>query len=336
MIPTPPPRRNLQTRRRFGAGVAAAALLASTGASFAQASFPDRSIKLVFPLAAGSGGDLIARVVAGAMGPLLGQSVVVENRVGAGGVIGADSVAKSPPDGYTLVLATIGAVILNPALSTKVPYNVERDFVPVAYLGHTGFVIVTADLPDKPRSLQELVTQLRQKGGNFGSPGSGTAIHLAEELFLKRANARALHVPYKGSAQSLNDVARGELLFAIETPAAALPLIKAGKLRALAVTSATRIPTIPEVPTAKEAGLADYEASAWWGILAPSGTPREVVRKLSDAAVRATGDPEVRARFAGLGAEAAPQPGPEFGRIIQRDVPLWGGLIRELGLKSEE
>ncbi|RYG07321.1 MAG: tripartite tricarboxylate transporter substrate binding protein, partial [Burkholderiales bacterium] len=260
------------TRRSCLKLAAGTSLLAMAGLSPAQDAFPNRPVKLIFPLAAGSGGDVIARVVAGAMTPILGQGVVVDNKVGAGGVIGADFVAKSPPDGYTLVLATIGAVILNPALSTKVPYNVERDFVPVAYLGHTGFVVVVADQPGKPATLAELIAQLKQKEGNFGSPGSGTAIHLAAELFLKRAGAKAVHIPYKGSSQSLTDVAAGEVLFAIETPAAALPLIKGGKLRALAVTSPNRIASLPGVPTSREAGLAEYEAAAWWGILAPSGT----------------------------------------------------------------
>lgn len=322
-------------RRRYLQLVLSAALATTAGLAHGQGDFPNRPIKLVFPLAAGSGGDLIARVVAGAMGPIMGQQVVVENRVGAGGVIGANSVAKSPADGYTLLLGTIGAMVITPAMSTRVPYNVERDFVPVAYLGHTGFVVVTADQPGKPRTLQELAAALRQKESNFGSPGLGTAIHLAQELFLKSVGAKAVHVPYKGSAQSLTDVAAGEVLFTIETPAAALPLITSGKLRALAVTSSSRIPSLPDVPTAKEAGMPDYEATAWWGMLAPAGTPADVVRRLSEVAVQATNQAEVKARFAGLGAEAAPRPGPDFGRVLQRDVALWTGLIRELGLKSE-
>jgi tripartite-type tricarboxylate transporter receptor subunit TctC len=332
---THPTRQPQPGRRATLKFAAATGLAAITGLARAQQAYPVRPIKLVFPLAAGSGGDVIARVVAGAMAPILGQSVVVENKVGAGGVIGADFVAKSPPDGYTLLLGTIGAMVLNPALSSAVPYNVERDFIPVAYLGHTGFVVVTADQPGKPRTLQELIATLKRGGGNFGSPGSGTAIHLAEELFMRRAGAKGTHIPYKGSAQSLLDVSSGEVLFAIETPAAALPLIKGGKLRALAVTSTNRIATLPDVPTAREAGLPDYEATAWWGILAPAGTPPEVVKKLSEAAVRATGEAEVRARFTGLGAEAAPRGGPEFGAIIRKDVPLWGDLIRELGVKAQ-
>lgn len=323
-------------RRSFLKYVTGSGLLALIGATQAQETYPSRPIKMVFPLAAGTGGDVIARLVAASMSPILGQPVVVENRVGASGVIGADFVAKSAPDGYTLLLATIGAVILNPALNPKTPYRTERDFVPIAYLGHTGFVVVTGELPDSPRTLQELMARLTKGNGTFASVGAGTAIHLAAELFLKRAGAKAVHVPYKGSSQALTDVASGEILFAIDTPAGALPLINGGKLRALAVTSSTRISSLPNVPTAKESGLSDYEANAWWGILAPAGTPADIVTKLSNAAVRATNEDAVKARFASLGAEAAPLPGPEFDRIMRKDAPLWGDLINELGLKASQ
>ncbi len=323
------------SRRSLLKAGAGAGLLTLAGHGIGQEAYPSRPIKLIFPLAAGSGGDIIARLMAGAMTPHLGQPVVVENRVGAGGVIGADSVAKSPPDGYTLLLATIGAVLLNPAMNPKVPYRPERDFVPIAYLGHTGFVVVTAEAPGAPKSFGELLGTLRRGESSFATPGSGTAIHLAAELLLKQAGARAVHVPYKGSAQALTDVAAGQVLFAVETPAAAQPLIRQGKLRALAVTSPGRNPSLPEVPPARESGLPDYQASAWWGILAPANTPAAIVSRLSDVAVRAAGEPEVRARFAGLGAEAAPLPGPEFGKVIRADAVLWGDLIRELKLQAE-
>jgi tripartite-type tricarboxylate transporter receptor subunit TctC len=322
-------------RRRCLGLAAGGALLSLAGAARAQDAYPNRPIKLVFPLAAGSGGDIIARLVAGAMSPHLGQSVVVENRVGAGGVIGADYVAKAPPDGYTLLLATIGAVLLNPAINPKTPYRPERDFVPIAYLGHTGFVVVTGELPGRPKTFQELLTTVRENTSSFATPGSGTAIHLAAELMLKRAGAKALHIPYKGSAQALTDVASGQVVFAIETPAAAQPLIAQGKLRALAVTGPSRIPSMPDVPLAKDSGLPDYEATAWWGMLAPANTPAGIVRKLSEIAVRAAREPEVRARFTSLGAEAAPLPGPEFGQVIRRDSVQWGDLVKDLGLKAE-
>ena len=325
---------NLNSRRNYLKFSAGSVLMTIAGHALAQESFPNRSIKLVFPLAAGTGGDVIARVVAGAMTPVLGQSVVVENKVGAGGVIGADFVAKSQPDGYTLILATIGAMVLNPALNPKVPYNVERDFVPVAYLGHTGMVVLTADQSGAPRTLQELIAKLKQGGGNYATVGAGTAIHLATELFLKRAGVKATHVAYKGSSQGLTDVASGEVLFAIDTPAASLSLIKGGKLRPLAVSTSSRISSLSTVPTALEIGI-DFEATAWWGILAPARTPAEIIKKLTDAALKAGNDPEVKARFVSLGAESAPASGPDFGRIIRKDVPLWGDLIKELNLKSD-
>ena len=308
-------------------------IISLTGFSHAQDNYPNKPIKLVFPLAAGTGGDMIARVVAEAMSPILGQAVIVENRVGAGGVIGTDYVAKSPADGYTLVLGTIGAIILNPELNPNVTYKVSRDFAPIAYLGHTGFVVVTAP-QSGIQSLGELIGRLKQGNGNFSSVGAGTALHLATELFLKRAQVKATHIPYRGSSQSLTDVASGEVMFTLETPAAALPLIKAGKLRALAVTTTNRMASLPAVPSVKESGLPDYEATAWWGMLAPAGTPPAVIKKLSDAAVTAVNQSNVKDRFAGMGAEASPLPAPEFAKVIERDRPLWGQLIKELDLKT--
>lgn len=324
----------LPTRRLCLKIAAASGFSALHASAYVQEVYPNRSIKLVYPLAAGTGGDLIARVTAAAMTSELGQSVYVDNKVGAGGVVGMNFVAKAAPDGYTLALAPIGAAILIPAMSDKVPYKVDKDFVPVAYLGHTPMVVVTSEQPDRPRTLQDLLAQLRQRGGDYGSVGRGTAVQLATELLLKRAGVQATYIGYRGSSQALTALVGGEVLFSIDTPAATQPLIEAGKLRPLAVTVPRRIPSMPDVPTVSESGVPDFEATAWWGILAPANTPSHIVAKLSEVTMKVLAASEVKSKFAGLGAEASPLPSAEFGKLIVRADP-WASLIKELNIRID-
>ena len=249
------------------------------------AQFPDKPVKIVVAFAPGTGSDVLARLVANGMGPFLGGSVIVDNRPGGGGIVGTESVARSPADGYTLTLGTTSTLVTNPALNPDVKYSVDRDFAPVAGLGKAWYVIVTANTPETPKTFQELVTRLKAQPNSFASAGQGTITHLASEMFLHRMGIKdAQHIPYKGSSQALTDVTGGQVLFASDTVAAALPLIRGGKLRPLAVTAPERLATLPDVPTTKELGYADLRAHAWLVLMAPAGTPAPVPTRSASSA----------------------------------------------------
>ncbi|MDB5838115.1 MAG: Tripartite tricarboxylate transporter family receptor [Herminiimonas sp.] len=324
------------SRRTFLNAVSALALASATGSVLAQ-SFPSRPIKIIVAFAPGTGSDALARFIANGMQPALGgASVIVDNRAGGGGIVGTEAAAKSAPDGYTLTLGTTSTLITNPILNPNTKYNVEKDFAPVAGLARASFVIVTANRPDAPKSIGELVSQLKRQDGMYASSGAGTITHLASELFIRQVGVSATHVPYKGSGQALTDVAAGHVLFASDTLAAALPLIRAGKLRALAVTSSERIASLPDVPTARESGYQGVQVHAWWGLLAPAGTPPAVVKQLSDAALRAMGDAEIRAKLKTLELEPMEQTPQQFGAFIRQETPFWSEFIRRANIRLEQ
>jgi tripartite-type tricarboxylate transporter receptor subunit TctC len=323
------------SRRRLTQAALATVMAPAWSAASAQEAFPSRPIKVLVTFAPGTGSDTVARIVTAAMGPLLGQAIVVDNRAGAGGVIGTDQGLKSPPDGYTLTLGTTSTLLTNPALNPNVRYNAERDFAPVGALARTAFMVVTANTPEAPKTLQELLALLKDKGGSFGSAGIGTITHLASELLLKRAAVKATHVPYKGSSASLTDVASGQLNFATDTAVAALPLVRAGKLRVLAVTSAERLPGLPAAPTMVESGFPGFKVTAWWGLMAPANTPPDVLKKLSDATLKALGTPEIKAQLAAQELEPYPLGGPAFAALIREELPVWTQFVQQLGLRVE-
>jgi len=310
--------------------------LAMAGALAAAAErFPARPVTLIVAFAPGTGSDAVARIVAGAMGKALGQTVVVDNRSGAGGALGTEQGARAAADGTTLTLATTSTLLTNPALNPKLRYRPDKDFVPVAGLARTPFVLVTADKPEAPHSLAELKARLTSPGGAFGSAGNGTITHLAAEYFVRRAGVQAVHVPYRGSGQALSDVAGGQLLFACDTPAAALPLIRGGKLRALAVSAPQRLEALPEVPTGAEAGMPSFDLSAWWGLVAPAGTPPAAVATLSDAALKALAAPEVRQQLDALQLQPMPLDAQAFGALIRSEAPFWAAFLRRSGIRLE-
>lgn len=323
-------RQTITRRRALAWPLAACALPA-----YAQDTFPSRPVKLVVAFAPGTGSDALARIVGTAMSPLLGQPVVVDNRAGAGGILGTEQVARSPADGYTLALATTSTLLTAPALNPKARYAAEKDFAPVAGLARTAFVVVTANLPDAPQSLAQLMARMREGNLSFGSAGLGTVTHLATEWLLRRAQLKATHVPYRGSAQALTDVAGGQLAFGCDTLVAALPMIRGGRLRALAVTSAQRSAALPNVPTVAEAGLAGFRVNAWWGIVAPAGTPPDVVHRLADAVQRAQASPEVRQQMASQELEPMPLDAAGFARLIQSEAQPWRDFVRQTGLQVE-
>ena len=336
---TPPIRhtmaRRVPSRRHvLVAGLGTAVTLAAPGARGAEP-FPSRPVRLIVAFAPGTGSDTLARLAAAAMAPLLGQPVVIDNRSGAGGAIGTEQGAQAAPDGYTLTLVTTSTLLTQPVLNSQVRYRADRDFAPVAGLARTAFVVVTAESERSPRSLHALIERLALQPGAFGSAGTGTITHLASEMLLRRAHAKAVHVPYRGSAAALTDVASGQLLFACDTLVAALPLIRSGKLRPLAVTSMQRLAALPAVPTAAESGIAGFHVSAWWGIAAPAGTPPAIVQRVSDAAMKALAGAELQAQLAGQQLEPMALPAPEFASLIRAELPAWTEFVRQSGIRLD-
>jgi len=259
-----------------------AVVLAALSPVAAAQNYPTKPIRLVVPFPAGGTTDILARAAAQKLSEALGQQVVVDNRPGAGGNIGADIVAKSAPDGYTLLMGTVGTHAINPSLYTKMPYDHFKDFVPVVLVaGVPNVLVVTPSLP--VNSVQDLIKLAKEKPGqiNFASSGSGTSIHLSGELFKTMTGVEMTHVPYKGSSPALTDLMGGQVQLMFDNLPSALPQIKGGKLRAIAVTSTKRAPALPDIPTMAESGLPGFEASSWFGVLAPAGTPPAVVTRIN-------------------------------------------------------
>lgn len=305
-------------------------------ASFAGAqSFPSRTIHMVVPAAAGGTVDILARVLAPKLSAGLGQPVIVENRPGAGTNIGMEAVAKSAPDGHT---ALVGGV---PVATNKVLYR-KLDFDPVADLAPVSRLVTSANVlvvnPSLPvHSVRELIEYARSRPGelHFGSPSTGSTPHLAGELFNTLAGVKTVHVPYKGAAPALTDLVAGRLQLSFDNIPPALPHIRAGRLRALAVTSPRRSPLLPDLPTVTEAGLAKFEVTAWFGLLVPAGTPAEAIDRLHSEAAKALDDPAVRERLTALGFEVGASTPQEFAAFIREEAGRWTPIIRASGARAD-
>ena len=312
----------------------AAALLAFAGAALAQG-FPNRPIKLIVPLAAAGTGDTLARAVGEAMAKELGQPVVIENKPGAGGLVGTEMVASAPPDGYTL-LAVSPSHVINPALHAKKTYDPLRDFEPITVMANTHQVIVAH--PSTPASsIKELVDYAKKNPGKltYGSAGTGSATHLNMELFKSMAGVDILHVPYKGSTQARQDVLSGQVNLAMDGLLPVQPLIKDGRLKALAITSSRRAQSNPDLPTIAEAGVPGYVSDTWYGILAPAKTPKDVIAKLHAAAVKALKSPEVADRLTKLGAEPVGNTPDDFLKMLASEQKTWTRVVKDSGAKAE-
>ena len=317
------------------ARAALALLLAAVGTASAQ-SYPTKPIRLIVPFAPGGNVDITARAVAPAIGEVLGQPVVVENRVGAGGTIGADAVAKAAPDGYTLLMGSNSTVSVAPALYPKNPYNPVRDFAPVSILATVPFVLVTN--PSVPvKNVGELIALAKAKPDylSMASAGTGSSNHLVGELFGSITGTRLTHIPYKGSGPAQVDLTAGQVNVMFDQLTSALPNIKAGKLRALAVTSPARSPSLPDVPTFAEAGVRNFELANITGILAPAGTPADIVAKLYAASVKALSMPAVRERLAALGVDPVGSSPAEFAAFIRDDYARWQKVVADANVKVE-
>nr|WP_235679923.1 tripartite tricarboxylate transporter substrate binding protein [Cupriavidus necator] len=307
-------------------------VLSATALPVAQAqSFPNKPIRVVVPYPPGGPTDIVTRVVGQKLSEKLGQPLVVENRPGAGGNIGAEGVAKSAPDGYTLLVATTAHAI-NMTLFSKPGYDTRKDFAPVSMLTRGPLVLVTA--PATPASnVAELIALAKAKPGQvtFASSGNGQSTHLAAELFNSMAGIHMTHVPYKGSAPALTDVMGGQATVMFDTMLSAMPFVRDGKLKALAITGATRSPAAPDTPTIAQAGLPGYEASAWNALLAPAGTPPAILNTLNGALKAVLQDPDVRARFASQGFAAEWTEPAATARIIGQEIDKWARVVKTSG-----
>jgi tripartite-type tricarboxylate transporter receptor subunit TctC len=314
----------------LAAGAVAALLLA--GAAAAQ-DWPARPLHLVVPYAPGGPVDLSARLIAVPLQQSLGQPVVVENKPGAGGNIGADFVAKSAPDGYTLVMGAIATHAINPALYPKFPYDPVRDFRHIALLVQVpNVLVVNNDL--RARSVAELIAIAKAQPGrlDFASGSTGSTGHLAGELFKQLSGTYMVHIPYKGSAPAVSDLIAGRVQLMFDNLASALPQIQAGKVRALAVTTARRSSFLPELPTLEESGVRPFDLTTWWGLMAPAGTPQPIVERLAAEAAQALQSPDLRERWRSMGSEPPSVKTPaEFTAFVARERKLYADLVRRSG-----
>ena len=317
-------------RRSFA--LAAAVLSLAPFAALAQADFPAKPITIVVPFSAGGTTDILARVVGQYMSRDLGQPVVVDNRAGAGGNIGGQAAARSPADGYTLFMGTVGTHAINQSLYKKMPFDPIKDFAPLSRVAMVPNLLVAN--PSQPfKNVKEMIAYAKAHPGkiNFGSSGNGSSIHLSGELFKQMAGVDMQHVPYRGSAPAVSDLLGGQISVMFDNMPSAIPHVKGGKLRALAVTTAKRSPALPDVPTIAEAGVPGYEATSWFGLLAPAGTPAPVVAKLNASILKALADPEVKKKLAEQGAEPFGEKPEQFAAFIQSETLKWGKVVKESG-----
>jgi tripartite-type tricarboxylate transporter receptor subunit TctC len=324
-------------RGKYGAigALMALAVVAFLHPAGAQ-TFPSRPVKIVVPILAGGGMDISARFVAQKMSETLGQQVVVENRPGAGTVVGSEYVARSAPDGYTLLFGGFSNIAVNVTLYSNLPYDPVRDLVPVAMLVEYPFVLVVD--PSLPaRNVRELIALAKAQPGklNYGSGGNGAGQHLAAEMFRLMADIDLIHVPYRGTAPVYMDMAAKQIQMMLDNISAAMPQIESGRVRALAVTGAARSPIFPDLPTIKEDGLPDYELSSWFGLFAPIATPPDIVARLNTEAMKAVRSPDIRERFLTQGGTLMDMTQPQATAFIKAEIGKWGQVVRASGARPE-
>jgi tripartite-type tricarboxylate transporter receptor subunit TctC len=309
--------------------------LCLSGAAQAADAYPNKPIRLIVPFAAGGTTDIVARVVAEGLGRELGQAVVVENRGGGGGSIGADALARSTPDGYTLGVATVSTMATNPATNPKTPYNPLKDFAPITNMVNVPNVLtVNPAVPAK--SVAEFVALLKANPGkySYASSGAGGIGHLDGELFKSLTQTDMVHVPYRGSGPALNDVIAGQVNAQFDNLPSSMPHIQAGKLRALAIAAPKRLPALPDVPTFAEGGLPEMDNMAWYGLVAPAGTPQAVIDRIHDATVKALKDPKIVQRLADGGSLVDGNTPAEYAAQIKRELELRQRIAKERNIQS--
>ena len=326
----------MMTTRRTILGLAATAAIALAAPAGAQTTYPTRPITLVVPFPAGGSTDLVARVVAEKMTQELGQQIVVENRGGAGGNVGSAAAAKADPDGYTMLMGTVATHALNPALYKKMPFDPVADFSPVSLLVVVpNVLVVNPDFPAK--DVAELIALLKAEPGkySYASSGNGTPLHLSGELFKSMAGVDMVHVPYKGAGPALVDVMGGHVPIMFDNLPSSTDHIKAGKLRGLALTTAERAASMPDLPTVAESGLPGYETYTWNALFAPAGTPPEVIARVNEAAVKALADPDVQAKLQSFGASVVGSTPDELASHVQAELAKWAPVVKASGAQID-
>jgi tripartite-type tricarboxylate transporter receptor subunit TctC len=316
---------------RLAALMVALTLLLWNGSASAE-SFPDRPVHIVVPFPAGGSNDVVARFLGQKLSEICGQSVIIDNRAGAGGNVGAEFVARSAPDGYTLLLTAPGPLTVNQSLYPHLAFDPIADFAPVALVASVQ-IVLTVNPAVKAKTVAELIALARAAPGtlNFGSSGYGSTNHLAGELFKNLAGINIVHVPYRGAAPAMNDLIGGQIPILFDNMPGVRPQAIAGSLRALAVAGHARSPLFPELPTMEEAGVPGFEASSWFGLVAPARTPPAVVAILTDDVMKALGDPDFARKLSDVGAEPGSLSGSAFGAFLARETEKWGKVVKDSG-----
>lgn len=323
-------------KRRDFLSATAAGALASTFPDLALAqAYPTKPIKFIIGFGSGGATDVVGRLMAKKIGDALGQPVIVENKAGASSNIGAEAVFRAAPDGYTFYVCAITSAI-NVSLFPKLAFDFAKDFEPVALFANVPNILVVHPSV-KANTVQELIALARAEPGklSYASSGSGTSIHLSAELFKTLTKTNMVHIPYKGSAPAMIDMVGGQVQVMFDNMPSALPHVKAGKLRALAVTSGARSPSAPDVPTIIESGVAGFDVVSWFGLVAPKGTPKDIIARVNAEAVKALASAEIKERFLELGAVAGPMSPDAFGDYIKSEITRWGEVVKASGAKAE-
>ncbi len=316
--------------------VLAALAIAATGLVHAQDAYPTRPIRMLVPFSPGGASDTAARVVGQQLAPRFGQQIVIENRPGAGGVIGTEIAARATPDGYTLLMGSNTEVVINPNLYKKLPYDTQRDFMPISLVADTPLILVVN--PSVPvKSVQELIALAKAKPGvlNYASSGNGSTVQLAGEMFKSMAGVNIRHIPFNGSAPAVIQTIAGETQLVIPAMPAALQQARSGKLRALAVTTAKRVSAAPELPTVAESGVPGYEITIWNGLLAPAGTPKPVLDRLYTELLKVLAMPEVKQSFTNIGAEVVTSTPAQFAAFIKSDLAKYAKVVKDADVKID-
>jgi len=323
-------------RSRFRLLAASLLTLLTAHAALAQAPFPARPVRLVVPYPAGGPADVLARTIGTRLGEGLGQTVIIDNRGGAGTAIGTKAVADAPADGYTILLGTVSSHAINPILNPRIGYNPVKDFAAIGPVAATPFLLVVHPSV-QAQTVRELIALAKARPGTLasGSAGNGTSNHLAIELFKTQTGTDILHVPYKGSAPALADVLSGQIPMMFDLVTTSVPQVRSGTLRALAVTSRERLPALPTVPTMIEAGVPDFDVSAWFGLFAPAATPPAVIARLNVELEKALLLPDVRDRLASLGALPMGGTPAEFGNFVRNENLRWANVVKASGMKID-
>lgn len=324
-------KRTVSTRRIWFKGlVAGGLLLGLAGTAIAASSWPNRTVTIVVPFSAGGTTDVVARLMADRLSKLWGQSVVVENKLGAGGNVGTAAVARSDPDGYTLLMASGSILTVNPHLYKDLPYNVQKDFIPVTNVAAGPMVVVTSKgVPVS--TLTELIEYARKNPGklNMGSAGLGSQVHMAGENFAYAADIKVTHVPYRGEAAAYTDLMANQIDLVVGNAGAVSGLVESGRINALAVTGDSRLPMLPNVPTTAEAGMPGFTNYGWFGFVVPAGTPREIVEKIHDDTVQVLAMPDVKERIEQLGMKPVGNTPAEFQKAIKEESAYWAKVVKE-------